>query len=280
MRDRLVARAQATSLAHWAMYLGAKIFCTLLQGGQKADLKAYDIWYERLDQLCITSNNDETLVDFSRRLTGALEVRVLITVATVHLFLNRTSQQLSYLKFITSNTNAGYTQLRNIAPAFLRVAFADPNLWPREPGSSGISLVHVFATSNPDVGRFAVTDSILSLSLGVPPLIEYDTSSPISELSPSYLQRAESIQGCAASVAISIIKVNIWRAYNHNPPAKHSWQEIEADILAWKTQPEDSPSDDSWEAVARLAIKEGWRHAGLIYLYMVRSLKRTSGFIG
>ncbi|KAF8606107.1 hypothetical protein BDV93DRAFT_520964, partial [Ceratobasidium sp. AG-I] len=248
MRDRLVARIQASNLTHWSMYLGAKVFRTLLQGGEDVDIRAYDPWFERLDRLCITSSNDNILEDLTSRLSGALE--------------------LSYLKFITGNTNAGYTLLKNIAPTFMKAAFADPTIWPRQPGSSGISLAHSFTSYNFDLGRFIFMDALSSLSFGVPPLIEYDTSAPATEIDRSVTQRIESIHGCTATFAISIIKINIWRAHDHNPPVKHSWQEIEADIWAWKPRPDDTPPGNSWKTVARLAIQEGWRHAALIYLYM------------
>ena len=85
MRNRLVARIQASSLVYWAMYLGARVFRTLLQGGQEVDLRAYNRWFERLDQLCTTSSNDTILDDLTSRLTGALEVRVLAIVASLFL---------------------------------------------------------------------------------------------------------------------------------------------------------------------------------------------------
>ncbi|KAF8606101.1 hypothetical protein BDV93DRAFT_360925 [Ceratobasidium sp. AG-I] len=279
MRDRFTARIQASNFTHWAMYLGAKIFRTLLEGGEDADLRAYNYWFERLNPLCITSSNDNTLEDLKNRLSGALEVRALIVVVSIPLCLDRASQQLVYLNFITSNTNAAYTLLRNIAPTFVRVAFADPTLWPRQPGSSGISLIHVFALYNSDLGRFVFMDHLTSFSFGVPPLIEYDTSAPASEMSLGHMQRLESITGCAAPFLIAIIKTNIWRAYNHDPPVKHSWEEIEADIWSWRPEPDDTPSGDSWKTIARLGIKEGWRHASLIYLYMVSRLRRINQLI-
>ncbi|KAF8606106.1 hypothetical protein BDV93DRAFT_520963 [Ceratobasidium sp. AG-I] len=248
IRDMLVDRIQASSLTHWSMYLGAKIFCTLLQGGKGDDLRVYNRWFERLDQLCITSSNDTILDDLANRLSGGLE--------------------LSYLKFMTSNINAGLTLLRNIAPTFVKVAFADPSLWPRQPGCSGISLVHAFTSDNYDLGRFVFMDTISTLCFGVPPLVEYDTSAPVSEIGPSYTQRIESKHGCAANFIIGILKISIWRAQNDKSPVKHRWEEIEADIRGWVPGPDNSISGDSWKTVARLAILEGWRHTGLIYLYM------------
>ena len=174
---------------------------------------------------------------------------------------------------MTSNINAGFTLLRNIAPTFMKVAFADPSLWPRQPSCSGISLVHAFASCNSDLPRFVFMDTISSLCFGVPPLIEYDTSAPVSEIGPSHTHRIESKHGCAAEFVVGILKINVWRAHNGNPPVKHGWEEIEADIWSWRPGPDDGLSDDSWKSVARLAILEGWRHTGLIYLYMVCSLE-------
>lgn len=122
-------------------------------------------------------------------------------------------------------------------------------------------------------------DALSSLSFGLPPLIEYDTSASVSEMSQLHAQRIESIQGCAAIFAVCIIKINVWRAHNDGPPATYIWEAIEADVWRWEAQPDDGSPDDSWKSIARLAIKEGWRHAVLIYLYMVRRINRTVGLL-
>jgi hypothetical protein len=191
------------------------------------------------------------------------------------------------MKFITSNVNAGYTLLKNIAPPFTKVAFAYPTLWPRHPDSSGISLAHTLNSYNYDLIRFVFMDALFSFAFGVPPLIEYDTSSPTTEIERHHVQITESMHAYPATFVVSIIKINVWRAESHDVPAKHSWEEIEADILGWSPQPDDGPSGNSWKTVARLAIQEGWRHAGLIYLYMVRQSNPSSvifiyslGFVG
>ena len=80
LRDRIVARIQASNLLYWATYLGAKVFRTLLQGGQADDFRAYSRWFEQLGRLCLTSSNDNILDDLASRLSGALEVRALILV--------------------------------------------------------------------------------------------------------------------------------------------------------------------------------------------------------
>eukprot|EP01099_Mayorella_cantabrigiensis_P002288 TRINITY_DN200_c0_g1_i1.p1 TRINITY_DN200_c0_g1~~TRINITY_DN200_c0_g1_i1.p1 ORF type:complete len:615 (-),score=-31.21 TRINITY_DN200_c0_g1_i1:59-1903(-) len=255
IQSHIAARIQVSDLTYWSMFLGAKVFRTLLQGGQERDLRAYKPWFERLSRLCITSRNDDMLEDLNSRLLGALE--------------------LCYLLFISSDTNAAYTLMKNIAPTFVKVALADPALWPRQFGSSGLSLVHMFTSYRFGIGRFFFMDALTSLTFGVPPLIEYDTSASVSEISLLQSQRIESIQGCTAIFAIGIIKINAWRAYNHGPPASYIWEAIEADVWSWEPQPEDGPPDDSWKSIARLAIKEGWRHAVLIYLYM-GMCRRTS----
>lgn len=177
---------------------------------------------------------------------------------------------------MTSNINAGYSLLRNVAPTFMKVAFADPTLWPRHPNSSGISLAHVFTSPIPDLARFVFMDTIACLAFGVPPLVEYDTSCSVSNIGPIYAQRVEAKHASGATFITTILKISISRAYNHSPPVRHSWEEIEAEIRSWEPQPDECSPDDSWKSVARLAVKEGWRHAGLIYLYMVRSVERVN----
>jgi hypothetical protein len=58
------------------MYLGARIFQSLLRDGQDANLRSFLPWIDRFDQLCVASNNDKTLQDLISRLSGAVEVRL------------------------------------------------------------------------------------------------------------------------------------------------------------------------------------------------------------
>ncbi|KAG8696950.1 hypothetical protein FRC08_006821, partial [Ceratobasidium sp. 394] len=92
IKSKLIMRMLSSSVAHWSLYLGARIFQTLLQDGEYANVGAYTPWLDRFDQLCITSGDDCTLEGMANRLSGGLE--------------------LSFLRYITSNISTGYALIR------------------------------------------------------------------------------------------------------------------------------------------------------------------------
>ncbi|KAF8606105.1 hypothetical protein BDV93DRAFT_520962 [Ceratobasidium sp. AG-I] len=246
IREHLILRLRESTITRWSMYLGAKIFQCVLQDGDDADLKPYRTWLERFDQLCITSSNDSVIEDLAGRLSGALEI--------------------SYLKYLASNISIAYTLLRAIAPTFMKLACADPTLWPRRTGSAGVSLAHTIVAKPFELCRFIFMDTISSLILGVPPLVEYDTSTPAIESDPTH--PIEWVHGCPAALIIAILKISIWRSDGSRNMDTDRLKEIEADIWGWYPKCDYGKLETSWQLVARLAIQEGWRHAALIYLYM------------
>jgi hypothetical protein len=155
---------------------------------------------------------------------------------------------------LTSNINAACALLRAIAPTFVKVAFADPTLWPRT--GSAFELC-----------RFVFMDALSALLLGMPPLVEYDTSSPAIETDPTHTP--ERVHGCPAALIITVVKIRICRSRVPRNLSRDMLKEIEADIWGWYPKCDYGKLDNSWQLVARLAILEGWRHAALIYLYMV-----------
>ncbi|KAG8701395.1 hypothetical protein FRC08_004098, partial [Ceratobasidium sp. 394] len=92
IKAKLIMRIMSSSVAHWSLYLGARIFQTLLQDGEHANVRAYTPWLDRFDQLCLTSGDDCTLEGMANRLSGGLE--------------------LSFLRYITSNISTGYALIR------------------------------------------------------------------------------------------------------------------------------------------------------------------------
>jgi hypothetical protein len=160
--------------------------------------------------------------------------------------------------------------MRRIAPTFMKIAFADPTLWPRQPNLAGVSLAHALVSPQFELTRFVFMDAISSLALGFPPLIEYDTSHP--PIRAQEVHPMEWVHGCPAELVAAIIKINIWRAHNQAGGGEDMDRvsgEIEAAAWAWRPRYDYGPERNSWKVVARLAILEGWRHATLIYLYMV-----------
>jgi hypothetical protein len=160
--------------------------------------------------------------------------------------------------------------MRRIAPTFMQIAFADPSLWPRQPNSAGVSLAHTLVSPQFELSRFVFMDAMSSLAFGVPPLIEYDTSHP--PIRTREVHPMEWVHGCPTELAIIIIKINIWRAHNQAGDGEDMGRvsnEIETAAWAWHPRYDYGLDRESWKGVARLAVQEGWRHATLIYLYMV-----------
>ncbi|QRV82476.1 Fungal specific transcription factor domain [Ceratobasidium sp. AG-Ba] len=243
----IVARIRSSKLTHWTMYAGAQIFLTLRQGGKDVDVDRFVPWLDRLSRLSFTIGNDAGLDDLAGRLAGALE--------------------LTFLKSLTSNRVSTYALLRAIAPLFVQLAFADPNLWPRHPLSNGVSLAHALASSQYEIGRFIFIEMTTSLIFGVPPLVEYDTSEPV--LPSDHEHPMEWVHGCPPDFVISIVKINQWRArYPSDGAAIAPWKEIETNTWRWRPTCNHGTDPDSRRLVTRFAAQEGWRHAVLIYLYM------------
>lgn len=155
----------------------------------------------------------------------------------------------------------------------MQVAFADPTLWPRDPLSNGISFSHALASPVYELGRFIFIDSITSLTYGTPPLVEYDTSHPVTRTHNEYPR--EWIHGCPPEFLISIAKINQWRAQHPNGYSDEDcpWKELEDDIRAWRPLWYFGPDSESSRVVMRFSVQESWRHALLIYLYMVSASK-------
>ncbi|QRW11216.1 Fungal specific transcription factor domain [Ceratobasidium sp. AG-Ba] len=244
---RFAMRLARSKLVHWSSFIGAQMFTLLKRDRENADVQRYTPWLDRLDQLCVVSD-DTSLEGMVNRLSGALE--------------------LIFLKYMTSNPKSGYTLLRRMAPIFMHIAFADPMLWPRDPSSSGISLAHALASGRYEIGRFIYEDTIWSLMFGVPQLVEYDTSHPPIAVPGAY--PTEWVHGCPVRFAFAIIKINQWRAKHPNGGSQEgsAWKEIEEDILSWRPSCDYGPDSESGRLVMRFGIQEAWRHALLIYLYM------------
>jgi hypothetical protein len=140
-----------------------------------------------------------------------------------------------------------------------------------------LSLVHTMASEVHEFGRFVFTDAITSLVFGVPSLIDYDTSTPASMIKMENfigcVHPVEWVHGAPLPLMILIVKINLWRARNSpfSAASEEEWKPLEEEAWAWNAQVlSPSPNDEPHRIVARMAVQEGWRHAALIYLYMVR----------
>ncbi|CAE6530533.1 hypothetical protein RSOLAG22IIIB_10869 [Rhizoctonia solani] len=253
-RDKLVVRLQESSLTHWSMYIGARIFQALTKDGKRADLRFLMSCVRRMDEhVCLESARDGTLSGALHALSGGLE--------------------LVFLDFMTANTRAGLTLFKKLMPAFLRASHCLPSY----PHSQKISLAEAFTAPQFEIGRFVFMDAVSSLVFGVPPLIDYDTQTPYvrSEMDmngyPGCIHPTEWIHGSPLELTSLIVKISLWRAKNPGVGCAPDevWKPLEAEAWGWAPRVSSPVSDNEpSQMVVRMAVQEGWRHAGLIYLYM------------
>ena len=169
------------------------------------------------------------------------------------------------MKFIVLGIPAGYLTLRHALPNFLRLVSDNSHLWADQERSGllGVSLPAALASDRIEIGRFAFYDVACSLVLGLPTLAEYDSAGfPIV---PSTNISVEWVYGVPAELLMNIAEVHSWRARTKNV----DWEVLEMRTLAWRWSHRGIQSENSVEMVYRVAIQEAWRHATLIYIYMV-----------
>ncbi|CAE6388994.1 unnamed protein product [Rhizoctonia solani] len=253
-RDSIIVRLQESSLTHWSMYIGARIFQALAKDGKRADLRFLMSCVRRMDEhVCLESTRNGTLSGALHTLCGGLE--------------------LVFLDYMTASTRSGYNLLKRLTPAFLRAAQTLPSYYP----SQKVSLAEAFTAPHLEIGRFVFMDAVASLMFGVPPFIDYDTDTPFirhgSDTNgyPGCIHPTEWIHGSPLELTSLIVKISLWRAKNPGVRCAPDevWKPLEAEAWAWAPKVSSPISvNEPSQMVVRMAVQEGWRHAGLIYLYM------------
>ncbi|KAF8748470.1 hypothetical protein RHS01_10806 [Rhizoctonia solani] len=125
--------------------------------------------------------------------------------------------------------------------------------------SQKISLVEAFTSTNYELGRFVFIDAVTSFILGVAPTIAYDTTMPVW------------MHGSPIELTALIIKISLWRAKHPDIQCapESTWKPLEIEAWAWAPRVASPGAlNEPNQMVIRMAVQEGWRHAGLIYLYM------------
>ncbi|KAF8606243.1 hypothetical protein BDV93DRAFT_521079, partial [Ceratobasidium sp. AG-I] len=241
-RQLVSGRLQLPGAARWAMYLGAQISESLLDGVLPEKIEAYDRWIRRLEQeLHSTSNRDLTNKRVQNRLVDELEV--------------------GFLKLRLGHDFHILQLIRKCAPTFLQIVFSDPTLWPEGRSLTAVSVAHVLASTRYELGHFILLDAFYAMAYAVPPTIEYDTSCPpfTTKSHP-----VEWMHGCAAEFHMALFEINARCALGY---VAHDWQNIEQRILSWQPCVDNSASD-AWQHIAQFTVQESWRQTLLAYLYM------------
>jgi hypothetical protein len=193
-------------------------------------------------------------------------------VMSVTLFLscclwrsNYSCQQLLQCVLMVSDSLTGYTLFRRSSPVFLQLAAQFPELWSN---NSAIFISAAVQSRNYQIGYFVLHDTLIALALGTPPLINYDTTSCWVDDGRNSL--LEVVYRLPADVIVLIAKINSWRVLRSMDQVtsnQSEWHDLEEHLKHWN--PTVDRDDESFDAIARLAVQEVFRQALLIYLYMV-----------
>ncbi|KAG9082201.1 hypothetical protein FS749_007037 [Ceratobasidium sp. UAMH 11750] len=165
-----------------------------------------------------------------------------------------------------------YQLLRDTAPTFLQLVFAEPTLWPDPAHFSSLSLAHVLNSTNYELSRFTLLDALHSMAFGLPQVIEYDTSVPPLHRG---VWPSEWVHGCPIDLQFALVEINKRCNTRIRVAPEPDWRPIEHRIKYWRPFAQPLPCNDSWKTIATLAVQESWRHTLLIYLYMLSQLRAT-----
>ncbi|KAG8766480.1 hypothetical protein FRC12_006864 [Ceratobasidium sp. 428] len=243
VRESVTRRLHSSDTVRWIMFLGSKIFESILDGTSAGKMDGFLRWIAKFDeQLNRALEQSITLSDSD--LVGILEI--------------------TFLKLKFADAQNAYEYIRNVAPTFLQLIFADSSLWPN-PYAFKVSLAHVLASPRYEFGHFVFLDSLCSLAYALPQVVEYDTSVPPLR---DDIRPIEWAHGCPIDLHIALININT-RCHEPNQACpKTDWRPIEHYLISWQPTTRVLPGEESWRTVARLAVQESWRHTLLIYFYM------------
>ncbi|KAH7322343.1 fungal-specific transcription factor domain-containing protein [Rhizoctonia solani] len=240
VRDGIGLRLRSSTITFSAMSLGARIIQALIDNFDDTNWSTYANLVDRLyTHICAATNGMNGHSYIEGRLAGTID--------------------LAGFKFITSDNAAGYELTRKATPTLLRLAYYYPEIW-TEKGM--ISPSQVMLHNKYEIFHFIWVDNIAAMVLGTPTFLPYDTT----EAAHRSQLRMEWIWGCPEEFIIQCARMNMIRSLERGRRNWGHWKNIETEIIEW--EPIVEMSNDSRDAVARLAVHESWRHAMLIYLYM------------
>lgn len=169
-----------------------------------------------------------------------------------------------------ANSQAAYSLLQQTLPIFVQLASKYSHLW--SPNRTILISQALYRPPNYYICKFVFYDTMAALALARSPLVQYDTRSSYNAWSSGKNGKAlEWVYGCSLQIVVFVAKINAWRVGAGVERWIEDWREVEGEVIRWA--PLMDYVDDSIGQVMRLAVQESWRHAVLIYLYMV------SGFL-
>lgn len=250
---RTASQLQSSQVMHWLLYLMCIIYREILDGDEKLYKRHHICWVNRFERRINSTSQTVmgpvTPMDSRRRLTAFVEV--------------------SLLKHeVIETISESYACLQAAAPAFLQLAFSEPSLWPQNSTSMMVPLAHALVSSRGEINRFACTDVMSAIALGLPTLAMYDTSLDGMEI-PKFCAM-EYMHGCPTEFIVILVGIHNWRLQHPDMHHDGHWKSMEDRIKTLRQERDESDRipADSAQMVIRLAVRESWRHATLIYFYM------------
>ncbi|KAH7338020.1 fungal-specific transcription factor domain-containing protein [Rhizoctonia solani] len=237
----LLWRIDNSEITRWSMYLSARVLNDVWSGN---DAQKYSEWIFRLyQQILEFSPPTELGPNLEGRLGGL--------------------HDLVHLVFMVCGTTVGYSLFKDSAPAFLQLAVLYPNIWSDD---STISIPEAIQSPRYEITQFIICDNIVSLTLGTPPLLNYNTTPSWADEAPSHYQLT---YGFPVGILLLFAKVNARRTLRLTGEVGQSqedWQDLVEHLNHWNPTPDftDGPNNN----IARFAVQEVWRQAAIIYLYM------------
>ncbi|CAE7231512.1 unnamed protein product [Rhizoctonia solani] len=252
---RTATPLQTSQMTHWLLFLMCVIYRELLDGNEQLYKRHHISWVDRFEQKIVSRTpvamGPATPMDSRIQLTNHIEV--------------------SLLKHEVTETIAeSYACLQSSSLSFLQLAFSEPTLWTSNKASMLIPLSRALSSPRGEIHRFACTDVMAALALGLPTLVTYDTS--LDGLDTPSFHAMEYVHGCPTEFLITLMDIHNWKLQHPDDICKQErWQATEERIMRSRQVPDETDSKvaDSAQVVIRLAVRESWRHASLIYLYLV-----------
>ncbi|KAG8775548.1 hypothetical protein FRC12_001424 [Ceratobasidium sp. 428] len=232
-------------MTFWSMFLAAQVYQALLNSFDHFGLNAYTRWIEQLSR-SIDVGSDQGL-EF-------LEMKNRVTVLV----------DLIGLKLIMGENASGYALMKRAVPLIFHVAHSYPTIWTP---SGTISLPHAIKMPNSEIANFIWMDNLAALMLGTATFLCYDAA-PAQTVPGN--DELEWVFGCPGAFVILLGRINALRSFillRQNSVPSDMSSNLAAEIRERSSTIEQST--ESCTAITRLVIQECWRHALLIYLYMV-----------
>ncbi|CAE7197929.1 unnamed protein product [Rhizoctonia solani] len=157
LEQPIVSRLSSfTSVSRWVSLISMGM-CEAFIRGDTSQNELHNLWMQHIgNSLKRELSYDPTSHEAQNRRRDLIHVSILRTL-------------------IIPNSDL-YQVLQSVAPAFLQLAFSEPALWAGGSSFAYVPLMNVLNLGSHELAYFALVDCSCAMALGLPQLIEYDTT--------------------------------------------------------------------------------------------------------